>query len=582
MATGSERGDAKFKPDVNLAQQKATLAHAGQTRKSGEPYISHPKAVFNIVSGEWGIKDQELGCAAWLHDADEDTKYKLPKIEIDFGPIVASLIDGVSKTGSTKDTHRKGVEASYDDPRTLILKLADRLANIRTLMYLSLEKQLRIARETIGVYVPMATSIGLWRVKTELEDLSFSYVNPVEFASLGQALKTDQRLGANFLDHMTSQLERVIKEAGLIGHVEPRKNGLLTIHNIAQKRGLKDRGGGYHLESIADVVSFRTTFKSLDECYQFLGQVHAAFGSSVNYAEFNEYVGANARSNGYQALQTTISTPAGETEIAIATLEQEAFNDWGIIDQLKKGHSLKNYRRKWVFTPDDEVVFLPPQATAYDMAYALFPSLGAMGTGAIIDGQPKAMSTVVPNGATVQIIPGTERIAPERETLQYCLPATAQIIHKQLETERKQAAIDDGRSAVNLLMTQLMLPNLEQLAARMTPILPEIGCNSLDELYFMAGSQKDGFMDKIQAALQKAGISKEKLGWMTIRVHGADHPGILVNIFEQLAAAGGNVINLDLHVEDGLFQIVLVADKLTPDKEAQIDNWILSDPRFEI
>ncbi len=262
-------------------------------------------------------------------------------------------------------------------------------------------------------------------------------------------------------------------------------------------------------------------------------------------------------------------------------MEQEAFNDWGIIDQLKKGHSLKNYRRKWVFTPNDEIVFLPPQATAYDMAYALFPSLGAMGTGVIIDGQPKAMSTVVPNGATVQIIPGTERIAPDRETLQYCLPGTVQISHKQLETERKQTAIKDGRLSTHLLMAQLKLPNLEQLTARMTPLLPAIGCNNLDELYFMVGSQKDGFMDKIQAALQNAGISKEKLGWTTIRVRGTDQPGILVNILEQLAAAEGNVINLDLHVENGLFQIVLVADKLTPDKEAQIDNWIVSDPRFE-
>ncbi len=268
---------------IELARRKATLAHANQIRKSGEPYITHPANVFKITSEEWGIKDPELGCAAWLHDTDEDTEYKLPQIKIDFGPVVASLVDGVSKTGSAKDTHRKGVEASYEDPRTLIIKLADRLANMRTLQHLSPEKQLRIARETLAVFVPMATSIGLWRVKTELEDLSFSYVNPVEFTNLGQTLKTDQRLGNNFLDYMTSQLERVMQEAGLTGHVEPRKNGLLTIHNIAQKRGLKDREGGYHLESIADVVSFRTTFKSLDECYRFLGQVHLAFGPSVNY-----------------------------------------------------------------------------------------------------------------------------------------------------------------------------------------------------------------------------------------------------------------------------------------------------------
>lgn len=566
---------------IELARQKAEQAHAGQTRKSGEPFISHPEAVFKIISEEWGIQDQELNCAAWLHDSVEDGGVPLTQIERDFGPTVASLVDGVSKTGSTAETHRKGVEASYDDPRTLILKLADRLHNMRTLKSLPPEKQLRIARETLAVFAPMATSIGLWRVKTELEDLSFSYVNPVEFESLSQTLKTDQRLGANFLDHMTSQIERVMKEAELIGHVQSRKNGLLTIHNIAQKHGFKDPNCLYRLENISDVVSFRTTFKSLDECYLFLGQVHAAFGQSVNYAEFNEYVGANARPNGYQALQTTISTPAGEIEIAIATSEQEAFNDWGIIDQLKKGHSLEGYRRKWVFTPNGEIVFLPPEATAYDLAYALYQSLGAMGSGAIIDDQSKAMATVIPNGATVQIISGPERIAPEKEALQYCLPETAQIIHSQLETQRKQAAIKDGRLATSLLMAQLKLPDLEQLAARVTPLLPAIGCNNLDELYFMVGSQGKGRLDKIKSVLQQAGISKENLGWMTIRVHGQDQTGILVTLLKQLAAAGGNVINLDLHVDNGRFQIVLVADKLTPDKEAQIDNWISSDSRFE-
>jgi len=231
---------------IAQALELATKAHAGQTRAAGEPYVTHSIAVAQILEG-WGIIDEDFISASLLHDVVEDASVTLDEIMAVFGADVAELVDGVSKfrsaSGKTDDreTLKKFFTKTYIDPRVAVLKLADRLHNMRTLAPMPEHKRIAKSRETLDVYTGLAESLGMWEVKIELEDLAFQYVNPHEYQEVKDEVESDTRLNPAFLGYWTSNLERVLVEEGFIGRVVVRKNGLFSLSEKRRRAALQGK-----------------------------------------------------------------------------------------------------------------------------------------------------------------------------------------------------------------------------------------------------------------------------------------------------------------------------------------------------
>jgi len=379
---GSERLNAAYR----LAKEKHDQC---PPRKSGEPYITHPLEVFKILRDEWGIKNENCLIAALLHDIVEDTNVSFKQIQLEFGDEVASLVEGVTKleTNSDHETLKKVLNKSNIDPRVALIKLADRLHNMRTLDSMPLEKQKRKAKETLDVYTKLAESLGMWVVKTELEDLSFKYSDRDGWEKMSLIIKDDPRLSPDFSCYLKSRIEQTLSGKKIEGEVETRNNGVWSLKKKQEKMALEGKGSPDDLNDINDVVSFRVKVKTLDDCYQVLKEIHQDFGGMVDHDRFDEFIGDNKQVNGYEAIQTTIDFPnAGSVEIAIMTEEMEQFNNWGVISLINKQKDLQDYVLKLVFTPSRSVRFLPRNATGVDFAMSISPRVLIEANSIYVDG----------------------------------------------------------------------------------------------------------------------------------------------------------------------------------------------------
>lgn len=567
---------------VVLAYNLASKSHEGQTRKSGEPYLNHCIEISKIIKDEWGITNENYLCAALLHDIVEDTDLSLKQLQIEFGNETAELIEGVTKlqTSTDKETLKKVLNKTYLNPGVAVIKLADRLHNMRTLGFMSQEKQIEKASETLDVYTKLAESLGMWQVKTELEDLCFKYLNPEGFEKTKQSIDLDPRQNPFFLYNVQSRLEQLLIENSIKGNVEVRKNGYWILKEKQERLALKGKSNPDNFNDINDLISFRIQLKTTNDCYQMLKEIHENFGDMVNYDRFDEFIGANKSVNGYEALQTTINFSQGPIEIGLVTREMEEFNKWGVVNLIKKGNvDLRDYVLKLVFTPTGSVRFLPKNATGVDFAAAINPRVLAEAESILIDGSEKPLTVVIPNASTVRVNVGESRRAPLPDLEQYCLPQTRKTIQEQRMLEKRDILIKKGQGIIESVLTPRGLLVITDLGDTINPLLYKLGCQGADDLYFMIGNGSIK-SELISKELDEAEITKEKLHLTTIRLRGLDQPKILIDVVQLISNTNKNIVNIDQKNTKTNFDLRILVKDLNLEEEDTIRQYLENDSRL--
>jgi len=561
----------------NFAQK----SHEGQFRKSGEPYFIHCVEVFNILKNEWGVKDENCLIAALLHDIVEDTDVKPEQLKLEFGNEVSELVSGVTKLKSSTDreTLKKVLNKSYIDPRVSILKLADRLHNMRTLEFMKLEKQIEKSRETLDVYTRLAESLGIWSAKTELEDLCFKYLEPEKYQKTLAELKTDKRLNSDFTCYLKSRMEQLLSDSNINGQIEARKSGCWILTEKQEKMALKGKSNVDSFKDINDVISFRVKLNSINNCYRILHEIHSDFGEMVDYDRFDEFIGANKRVNGYQALQTTINFPQGPVEVALMTKEMEEFNNWGVISLINDKKDLKDYVLKLIFTPTGSVRFLPKNATGVDFAAAISPRVLAEAESINIDGIDKPLTVVIPNASTIRVNIGESRRAPIEGLEDYALPQTRKTIQEQRILEKKDILTKQGQDILESILTPRGLLVLTDVGDSINPILYKLGCQGIDDLCFMLGngSIKENLINE---ELNLAGITKERLGITSIRLKGQDKPKILIDVIKRISEMDKNITHIEQKNKDNEFNVRILVKDMNKDEEIILREYLSEDKRF--
>lgn len=414
-------------------------AHEGQTRSSGEPYITHPVAVACIIA-EMKL-DHEAIMAALLHDVIEDTPYTEEQLANEFGSSVADIVQGVSKLDKLKfrtrqeaqvENFRKMILAMTKDIRVVLIKLADRTHNMRTLGSLRPDKRRRIAKETLEIYSPLAHRLGIEHIKNELENLCLQAIYPHRYNILKTGIEMARSSRQDLIAKITHEIENRLAEVGIPARVYGREKHLYALY---QKMLRKEQ----HFHSILDIYAFRIVVDTVDNCYRVLGQMHALY--KPRPYQVKDYI-AVPKTNGYQSLQTSMIGHKGvPIEVHIRTEEMDQMAELGVAAFWQysedKSHSTSVQQRaqRWlqsivelqqsagnteefiesvksdlfsndiyVFTPKGRIVELPARATALDFAYAVHSDIGDCCVGAIVDHAPYPISQPLQSGQTVEIL----------------------------------------------------------------------------------------------------------------------------------------------------------------------------------
>ncbi len=591
--------------NIAIASEFAKWAHQGQFRKTGEPFYEHPRTVANILIS-WGIKpinpqNEALLAAALLHDTKEDNpavrfddiKRLFGEEAIEFGADVAHLVDGVSKftketgeEGTDQDTQRKVVDRSYLDPRIAVIKLADRYHNMLTLEGLKPEKQIEKGYETLEVYTFLAKKLGLWVLKSALEDLSFAKVDPDLYSKVLKDIDTDPRVNPYYLENVRSLLEEMRCESSLGGRVDVRLNGYWNLNEKRKRTARSLKNSSTSFKSINDVVSFRVCLATRRDCYQYLGLVREHFGDEIDFARHDDFI-ASPAPNHYMAIQDTVNTPDGPIEIAIMTQDMEQFNNWGVVSELAKGVTdLSDYALKMV-KANGSNRFLPPKGTGIDLAYAVSDEVGATAHHVVIDSVVHPLSVVVPNASTAEIISDFSQIAPPEALLHYALPETKKKMLAQREYPVKQEKIREGKELIEKLLLKrglidlVDLSDIEEYSPKISRLLMKLDCaDGLDSVYFKLGVSYES-KEHLEKVLDEEGITKESLGLTSIRVRGNDQPGVLDHLTGIISDINGNIINTRVRMAKGRYQLRLVLENLDQEKEELLKNRLQEDPLFE-
>jgi len=420
------KSSEKEKELVRKASDFAKKAHGGQKRLSGEPYYNHSFETAKSLA-ELGM-DATTIAAGFLHDVLEDTKTETRTIENEFGKEVLFIVEGVSKLGTLKyrgaDRHneslRKLLLATSKDLRVLIVKLCDRLHNIRTLSFVPAEKQKRIAMETIEIYAPIANRLGIRKLSRELEDLSFPYANKEGFDEISSLFKKSYDEKLEKLEKFRKSVMKELAKAGFVGfRSDYRVKGLYSLY----KKYLKNKKD---IESIYDLLAMRIIVSKTEDCYRALGIIHAAWRPLPG--RIKDYI-AFPKLNGYQSMHTTVFTGDGDlVEIQMRTEEMHDEAEYGVAAHslYKAGDKDRKQITPWleamtsrsmteikkdflsekifVFTPHGDVVDLPIGSSAIDFAYAIHSDLGDKMSGTKINGKFCSISTILVGGEIVEVI----------------------------------------------------------------------------------------------------------------------------------------------------------------------------------
>lgn len=481
---------------IRIAFEFSDLAHEGQTRKAGGAYIWHPVAVAEILA-ELQL-DQESLIAAILHDVVEDTHYTKTDISMRFGENVAEIVDGVTKLGKLRyqtpqeaqaENFRKMMLAMARDIRVILIKLADRLHNMRTLGVMRPDKQRRIARETLEIYAPVAARLGINSVRLELEDLGFKAMYPYRFKVLEHAVKKARGSRHEVIDKITDSLQSRLAQEGIPAEVIGREKHLYSLYKKMRKKRQS-------FSDILDIFAFRILVNTADECYRTLGTVHTLYKPLPG--RFKDYI-AIPKPNGYQSLHTALFGPFGvHIEVQIRTITMHEVSEHGIAAhwqykeqnadsditpspvevraqewvknlleiQQSAGNSLdflENVKIDlfpdviYVFTPKGDIITLPKGSTPVDFAYAVHTNIGHATVGCRIDRQLVPLRTPLESGKTIHILKGKEP-EPNPSWLNFVITAKARSqIRHYLKNRRSSDANALGQ---RLLTKSLRIHNL--------------------------------------------------------------------------------------------------------------------------
>jgi len=484
---------------ISHAVDFAAAAHGDQARASGEPYITHPIEVAGILADLH--LDVPTIIAGLLHDAPEDTSVTLDDVRREFGDTVAKLVDGVTKLKRTKrkslieradlgeeqaENLRKMMLAMVDDIRVVIIKLADRLHNMRTLQYLPPERQQRTARETLDIFAPLASRLGIWQLKWQLEDLAFRYLDPENYRQIATLLVERLSERTTYLERVISILKRRLEREGIQARITGRPK---HIYSISKKMQAKGRS----FEQIYDVRGVRIIVKEVRDCYHALGIVHSLWRPIPG--EFDDYI-AMPKGNFYQSLHTAVVCLDGSPlEIQIRTEEMHRIAEYGIaahwrykeggrredplqakVEWLRQAtewreevedarqfvDSMKSdvfAERVYVFTPKGDIVDLPKGATPVDFAYEIHSEIGHRCRGARVDGRLVSLDYQLHNGEMVEILTAKQG-GPSRDWLNSQLGHVAtqrarQKIRQWFRRQEREQAIADGRDILDRELRRL-------------------------------------------------------------------------------------------------------------------------------
>ncbi|MBF0752525.1 MULTISPECIES: bifunctional GTP diphosphokinase/guanosine-3',5'-bis pyrophosphate 3'-pyrophosphohydrolase [unclassified Pasteurella] len=501
---------------VKRAFMIARDGHEGQFRSSGEPYITHPVAVASIIAQMH--LDHEAVMAALLHDVIEDTPYTETQLRAEFGTSVAEIVDGVSKLDKLKfrtrqeaqvENFRKMILAMTRDIRVVLIKLADRTHNMRTLGALRPDKRRRIAKETLEIYCPLAHRLGIEHIKNELEDLSFKAMYPYRYEVLKKLVEVARNNRQDLIERISNEIKVRLENAGIFARVWGRERHLYKIY---QKMRAKDQ----EFHSIMDIYAFRIIVKTIDDCYRALGQIHNLY--KPRPGRVKDYI-AVPKANGYQSLQTSMIGPHGvPVEVHIHTEDMEQVAEmgvtayWGDKENGKNDSTTAQIRaQRWlqnlveiqqsvgnsfefienvkseffpkeifVFTPKGRIVELPKGATAVDFAYAVHSDVGNTCVGVTVEHKPYSLSKALESGQTVKII--TDPNAhPEAGWLNFVVTARAKTrIRHYLKQRCADDAIKLGKTELNSALQPHILDNLSPQQIQFT--LEKLKLSSFDEL----------------------------------------------------------------------------------------------------
>ena len=509
---------------IRAAFEYANEHHGPQLRKSGEPYITHPLAVAEIIN-ELDL-DQDSIIAALLHDCIEDTDSTHDDIARLFGSQVADLVEGVTKLTRMQYTSREDEQmenlrkmfmAMAKDVRVILIKLCDRLHNMRTLQYQSGAKQKEKALETMEVYAPIAHRLGMQKLKWELEDLALCYLDPVGFQDVEKALDELTTENSEFLERMQKQIEERLNEEGVRCTVYGRLKHLYSIYRkmYAQNKTIRE---------IFDIYAFRVMVEDIPTCYNVLGCIHDMFKPVLG--RFKDYIGT-PKPNGYQSLHTTVIGREGiPFEVQIRTWQMHQTAEYGVAAHWKYKQGMANEKlgterefewvRKllesqqdtdpdefvrtlrvdmfsdevFVFTPNGDVKSLPAGATPIDFAYSIHSAIGNSMTGARVNGRIVTFETPLKNGDIVEIITSKSARGPSRDWMKICKSNEARNkIRQWFKKERREENIATGRS---MFESELKHAGLSIAAITATPdlldtLLRRVRFGALDELYAAIG-----------------------------------------------------------------------------------------------
>jgi GTP diphosphokinase / guanosine-3',5'-bis(diphosphate) 3'-diphosphatase len=518
------------KADIRLierAYDEAAHWHAGQKRKSGDPFITHPLAVATILA-ELGMNSETI-CAALLHDTVEDTAYTLDELRRSFGEDVGALVDGVTKLDRVKygesaeaETVRKMVVAMSRDIRVLVIKLADRLHNMRTLRYLPRAKQERKAREVLEIFAPLAHRLGMNTIKWELEDLAFATLYPKRYDEIARMVSERAPRRDLFLQEVKEEVSADLRDAKIKAVVSERAKHYFSVY---QKMIARNVG----FDEIYDLLGIRVLVDSVRDCYAALGTIHARWNPIPG--RFKDYI-AMPKFNMYQSLHTTVIGPEGKpVELQIRTWGMHRRAEYGVAAHWKykeeslvpggrNGGSsttdmvwlrqLVDWQREtadpaefleslrfdlgaaevYVFTPKGQVIALPQGATPVDFAYAIHTEVGHRCIGARVNGRLVALESALDNGDTVEIFTSKAPDAgPSRDWLGFVKSARARNkIRHWFSKERREAAAENGKTAIARAMRKQGLP-LQRMATgdALLAIATEMRFADLSALYAAVG-----------------------------------------------------------------------------------------------
>lgn len=472
---------------VRKALEYAVEAHSQQFRKSGEPYIIHPIQVAGILAG-LQLDAVTVACG-FLHDVVEDTDVTLDEMEAEFGSDVRMIVDGVTKLGKVEyksheeqlaENHRKMLIAMSKDMRVILVKLADRLHNMRTLKHLRKDKQERISRETMEIYAPLAHRLGISSIKWELEDMAFRYLNETEFYKITHLMTEKRREREALVNEVVDKIREFASEHHLHGHIYGRPKHIYSIY-----RKMHDKKKRF--DQLYDLIAIRCIMETPSDVYAMLGYIHELWRPMPG--RFKDYI-ANPKANSYQSIHTTVYGPKGPIEFQIRTAEMHQVAEYGVAahwaykrggkamasqQELKWINNLIELQadagdaqtfvdsvkddifteRIYVFTPDGSVRELPKDSVPIDFAYEIHTKVGEKATGAKVNGRMVPLTTKLKTGDQVEIITSANSFGPSRDWINLVKTHKARNkIRQFFKNQDKELSITKGRELIQNLLQE--------------------------------------------------------------------------------------------------------------------------------